>query len=430
MARGEFSCHKAGMKKPFRSTPTRSKLSVFRQLCNLIPTHLVAQLARTTGVEEKSRSFKPWSHVVSLLFAQFTHAVGLNDVCDALRLHSGPLAAIRGATPPSRNGLSTANRERSAALAEQLFWQTLEHLKSLSPAFAGGRAGKRLAYRFKTAIHVVDATTIQLVASALDWARHRRRKAAAKCHLRLDLHSFLPRFVLIDTARENDAKRAREVCAGIRAGEIVLFDKAYVDFVHLRDLNERGVCWVTRAKDNLAFKVVKRRIKKPAGKILRDDEILLTTPQSHADYPVRLRRVVALVEVDGVEREMVFLTNNLEWAASTVAELYRCRWQIEVFFKQIKQTLQLADFLGNSANAVRWQVWTALLVYVLLRYQAFLSRWGSSFVRLWTCVRAALWLKLDAVALLKSYGTAGGDFRLLGQPEAAYLPGFRPTSVG
>ena len=418
------------MKKQFRSTPARSKFSIFRQLCNLIPPHLVSELARATGAQEKSRSFKPWSHVVSLLFAQFTHAVGLNDVCDSLRLHSGPLSAIRGATPPSRNGLSTANRERPAALAEQLFWKTLEQLQSVSPAFGAGRAGQRLAHRFKTVIHVVDATTIQLVASCLDWAKHRRRKAAAKCHLRLDLHSFLPRFVLIDTARENDAKRAREVCAAVRAGEIVLFDKAYVDFAHLFDLLLRGVFWVTRAKDNLQFKVAKRRIKKPTGNRLRDDEILLTGPQSRADYPQRLRRVVALVEVDGVEREMVFLTNNLEWAASTVADLYRCRWQIEVFFKQIKQTLQLADFLGNSANAVRWQVWSALLVYVLLRYQAFLARWGSSFVRLWTCVRAALWLKLDAVALLKSYGTAGGDFRLLGQPQAAYLPGLQPKAVG
>lgn len=418
------------MKKPSHHTPTRSKLSIFRQLCNLIPNHLVSQLARATGAEKKSRSFKPWSHVVSLLFAQFTHALGLNDVCDSLRLHSGPLSAIRGATPPSRNGLSTANRERPAALAEQLFWKTLAHLQGVSPAFGTGRAGKRLAHRFKTTIHVVDATTIQLIASCLDWARHRRRKAAAKCHLRLDLHSFLPRFALIDTARDNDAKRAREVCAGIRAGEIVLFDKAYVDFAHLHDLNQRDVFWVTRAKENLQFKVVHRRLKKPAGRILRDDEILLTGAQSRTDYPQRLRRVVALVEVDGVEREMVFLTNHFEWAASTVAELYRCRWQIEVFFKQIKQTLQLADFLGNSANAVRWQVWTALLVYVLLRYQAFLSRWGSSFVRLWTCLRAGLWLKLDVVALLKSYGTAGGDFRLLGQPEAAYLPGLQPRAVG
>ncbi len=418
------------MKKKPVATPTRSKLSIFRQLCNLIPTHLVAQLARDTGAEKKSRSFTPWSHVVSLLFAQFTHAVGLNDVSDSLRLHSGPLSAIRGATPPSRNGLSTANRQRPAALAEQLFWKTLAHLQGLTPAFSAGRGGKRLAHRFKTAIHVVDATTLQLIASCLDWAKHRRRKAAAKCHLRLDLHSFLPRFALIDTARDNDAKRAREVCAGIRAGEIVLFDKAYVDFDHLRDLDARGVFWVTRAKDNLQFKVVQRRIKKPEGKILRDDEIRLTVPQSQTDYPQRLRRVVALVEVDGVERAMVFLTNHFAWAASTVAELYRCRWQIEVFFKQIKQTLQLADFLGNSANAVRWQVWTALLVYVLLRYQAFLSHWASSFVRLWTCVRAALWLKLDVAALLKSYGTAGGDFRLLGQPEAAYLPGLQPRTVG
>lgn len=418
------------MKKTSTGTPTRSKFSVLRQLCNLIPTHLVAQLARQTGVAEKSRSFSPWSHVVSLLFAQFTHAIGLNDVSDSLRLHSGPLSTLRGATPPSRNGLSTANRDRSATMAEELFWKTLKHLQTVAPAFGGGRRDQRLLHRFKTPIHIVDATTIQLVASALDWAKHRRRKAAAKCHLRLDLHSFLPRFALIDTARDNDAKRAREVCAGIRSGEIVLFDKAYMDFAHLHDLNERGVSWVTRAKDNLQFKVLKKRIKKPEGKILRDDEIRLTGTRGRSEHPQPMRRVVALVEVDGVEREMVFLTNNFEWAASTVAELYRCRWQIEVFFKQIKQTLQLADFLGNSANAVRWQVWTALLTYVLLRYQAFLSNWGSSFVRLWTCVRAALWLKLDSVALLKSYGTAGGGFRLLGQPEAAYLPGFRPAAAG
>lgn len=186
----------------------------------------MAQLARETGVQKKARSFTPWSHVVSLLFAQFTHAVGLNDVSDSLRLHSGPLSAIRGATPPRRNGLSTANRDRPAALAEQLFWRTLEQLKARSPGFAGGRAGKRLAHRFKGALHVVDSTTLQLVASCLDWAKHWRRKAAAQCHLRLDWHSFLPRFALIDTARDNDAQRAREVCAGIRAGEIVLFDKA------------------------------------------------------------------------------------------------------------------------------------------------------------------------------------------------------------
>jgi hypothetical protein len=241
--------------------------------------------------------------------------------------------------------------------------------------------------------------------------------------LRLDLQSFLPRFAIVDTAQHNDAKRAREVCAGIQAGEIVIFDKAYIDFSHLADLSRREVFWVSRAKDNLKFKVVRRYQWKAEGKILRDDLIQLTTPASRRDYPELLRRVVALVEVDGKEIVMEFLTNNLEWSAQSIVELYRCRWQIEVFFKQIKQTLQLADFLGTSANAVRWQVWTALLVYLLLRYLAFLSDWSHSFSRLFTAIRASLWKKWDVLSLLQLYGTADSHFRYLARPEQAYLPG-------
>ena len=221
----------------------------------------------------------------------------------------------------------------------------------------------------------------------MDWAKHRRRKAAAKCHMRLDLQSLLPRFAIIDTAKENDAKRARELCGGLRAGEIVLFDKAYVDFSHLHEMTQRGVYFVSRAKDNLAYRCVKRLQKKPQGKILRDDLIVLKTPASRQDYPLRLRRVEALVEVKGKEVVMVFLTNNLTGAPSSVCELYRCRWSIETFFREIKQTLNLCDFLGHSANAVRWQVWTALLLYVLMRFQAYLSRWEHSFTRLFTMVR-------------------------------------------
>ena len=302
--------------------------------------------------------------------------------------------------------------------------KVLEHLQTLSPEFVRGQRGRGITRRFRRVIHLVDSTTIQLVASCMDWAKHRRRKAAAKCHLRLDLQSFLPRFVIIDTARDNDARRAREVCAGIQPGEIVIFDKAYLDFAHLFALAMAGIHWVTRAKENLQYRVCKR-LKKPGDrKILRDDLIVLKTPGSREAYPERMRRVVALVEVEGKEVEMVFLTNHLEWSASSVADLYRCRWSIEVFFKQIKQTLQLSDFLGHSANAVRWQVWTALLVYLLLRYQAFLSRWNHSFTRLFAIVRSVLWRKLDLRALLDSYGTAGGSFRILGTPQAAYFPGF------
>ena len=410
------------MQKTTTPKPTRSSFTLLRQLCNLIPHHLVPQLARDTGVATQARTFRPWSHVVSLLYAQLTHALSLNDVCDALRLHSGPLSAIRAATPPSKNALSHANRQRDPLMAEQLFWAMLEHLQQLHPGF-GARRRPQFAFRFKRLIHVVDSTTIQLVARCLDWAKHRRRKAAAKCHVRLNLQTFLPRCAIVATAGEHDNRRAHELCAGVAPGEIVIFDKAYLDFAHLADLSQREVFWVTRAKDNLRGRVVRRLQVGRVGNILRDDLIRLTSGPSRHAYPVELRRVVALVEVDGEVREMIFLTNNLAWSAPTIADLYRCRWSIEVFFKELKQTLQLADFLGHNARAVRWQVWTALLVYLLLRFCAFLSQWSHSFTRLFTLLRAALWQRLDLRSLLDRYGTAGGGGRFLGTPEQAYLPG-------
>ncbi len=410
------------MHKTTTDKPTRSSFTLLRQLCNLIPNHLVPQLARTTGVDAQARTFRPWSHVVSLLYAQLTHALSLNDVADALHLHAGPLSAIRAATPPSKNALSHANRERNPQLAEQLFWTMLEHLQQLHPGF-GARRRPQFAFRFKRLIHVVDSTTIQLVARCMDWAKHRRRKAAAKCHVRLNLQTFLPRFAIVDTAGEHDNRRAHELCAGVAAGEIVIFDKAYVDFAHLADLSQREVFWVTRAKDNLRGRVRRKLQSGRSGHILRDDLIQLSNGPSRRAYPVELRRVVAHVEVDGECREMVFLTNNLTWSAQTIADLYRCRWSIEVFFKELKQTLQLADFLGHNAHAVRWQIWTALLVYLLLRFCAFLSQWSHSFTRLFTLLRAALWQRLDLRSLLDRYGTAGRGGRFLGTPEQAYLPG-------
>lgn len=401
--------------------PTRSKFNILRQICNHIPAGLVSKIARETGAEDKSRSFTPWSHVVGLAYAQVAHSIGLNDVCDSLQIHSGPLSSIRGATAPSRNGLSHANRQRPAQMAEDLFWAVMEHLRTDSPGFGIGKR-RGAAFRFKVPIHIVDTTVMELVANCMDWAKHRRRKAAAKTHMRLSLQSLLPAFVIVDTAREHDNKRARELCAGVQSGEIVLFDKGYLDFGHLRDLGQREVNWVTRARENMSYTVAKSLPKSTDPKILKDEIIMLNNLNEPA--PELMRRVVALVEVDGVEREMVFLTNNLQWSARSVADLYRCRWQIEVFFKQIKQTLQLADFLGHSANAVRWQVWIALLVYVLLRYLSYLSKWSHSFTRLFTILRAVLWERLDLLKLLNRYGTAKGSFRNLALPEQAYFPGF------
>jgi len=400
------------------------KYTMFKQVCNLIPPHLVNKLAREYGAEEKSRTFTPWSHVAALVYAQLTHAIGLNDVCDALRMNRGALATIRGATPPSRNNLSHANKVRDARMAEALYWAMMEHLMKQSPGFAKGKIRRGYLRRFHKAIYAVDSTTIQLVANCMDWAKHRRRKAAAKCHLRLNLQSFLPVCAIIDTAKFHDASQARDVCATLEDGEIVIFDKAYVDFVHLGELTERGVDWVTRAKDNLQCKVIQRLKTTENQRILKDEIIELTVFKSRQAYSRRLRRITALVEVDGKDEILEFLTSQLTWSAWTVTELYRCRWDIEVFFKEIKQTLQLADFLGHNANAVRWQMWMGLLVHLILRYLAYLYSWAHSFTRLFTVVRAVLWRYFYLDDLLNSYGTAKPPGRICGAPELAYLPGF------
>jgi IS4 transposase len=236
------------------------------------------------------------------------------------------------------------------------------------------------------------------------------------------LQSYLPSFVIIDTAAEHENTRAREVCAGLKSGEIAVFDKGYIDFEHLNDLNQRGVFWVTRAKDSMAYTVV-RTLNEASGKVLRDVLIRFHYHNAKRAYPQELRLVETCVEVEGKPTVMTFITNNFQWQPQSVADLYRCRWQIELFFKSLKQNLQVADFLGYSANAVRWQVWTALLVHLLLRFLAWQSRWTSYFGRVFTLVRATLWRRLDLLKLLELYGTAGANKRMCTRPEQAFLPG-------
>ena len=405
--------------------PSRHKMTVLAQICKLIPGHMVNKLAAKHGVEEQARTFSPWSHVVSLLFTQTSHAMGLNDVCDTLQNHKGVLTTIRRATAPSRNGLSNANRTRKPEMAEDLFWEMLKHLEGISEGFGMARKYCSLPKRFRKTISTMDSSTIKLFANCLDWAKHRRRKAAAKMHLRLNLQEFLPKMIIVKTAGTHDSAEAKELCADVKAGEIVVFDKAYIDYKHLYSMNTRGIFWVSRSKTNMKYKSVGQH-KGSMGKIIRDEIIELTCPNVGKKYPEKLRLVEAWVKIEGKEKRMTFITNNFEWAASSVSDLYKARWGIEVFFKELKQTLQLADFLGYNENAVKWQVWTALLVYLLLRFIAFQSKWGHSFFRLFTVLRGVLWSCLDMFSVLESYGTAGAVVRLRAVPEQGYLPGFAP----
>jgi hypothetical protein len=308
-------------------------------------------------------------------------------------------------------------------MGEDLFWAVTQQLQSSCPGF-GTDPYRGSVHRFKRSIHIADATVIQLVSSCVDWANHNRRKAAAKCHLRLSLRSLLPAFAVIETAREGDVERGRELCAGLKRGEVVLYDRAYHDLAHFRELTERGVFFVTRTRSQVRFERVRRLPSSSDPRILADEEVRLCTTQAQAKHPATLRRVRARVEIEGEECELEFLTNNFKWSAASVADLYRCRWAIEAFFKQIKQTLQLSNFVGHSANAVKWQIWMALLVYVLVRFQAWMSRWPHSFSRLVALLRAGLWLRRDLPDLLRRCGTASGSFHFLDRPRQTWLPNF------
>jgi hypothetical protein len=409
--------------------PTRHKFTILKQVMEKIPSYLVGKIAHKYGCDKKSRSFSPWSHVVTMIYAHLAHSLGLNDISDTLRHHSGALSTIRGATAPSRNGLSHANMVRSADMAQELFWMTLSELQKAYPEFGMGRKYCGFPARFKRIINVIDSTTIKLVANCMDWAKHRRRKAAAKCHMRLDLQTFLPRFAVVKTAGTHDSTEARVLCAEIRSGEIVVFDKAYIDFKHLKELTDRGVFWVSRAKDNMSYTVVKRN--KHKGDVKKDVIIRLRGYKARNDYPETMRMITARVEVDGKMVVLTFLTNNMEWSATSICDLYKGRWGIEVFFKQMKQTLQLGDFLGYSENAVRWQVWTALLTYVLLRLISYIGKWKDSFARLFTAIRGVLWSRYDLLSLLVGCcGTAKSPPRMILSVEQLYLPGFELKNYG
>ena len=404
--------------------PTKSKYTALNQVCKLIPAGLVDRLAKKHGVDKKSRAFSPWSHVVSMIHCQLAHSISLNDVADTLRNQAGSVATIRGAVPPSRNGLSHANANRNAAMAEDLFHEVLNYYKSTYKGFGYEHGYSGLPHRFKRTIYAIDSTTIRLFVNSIDWAKHRRRKAAAKCHMQLNMQTFLPSFAIVKTAGTHDSTEAVELCSNLKDGEIAIFDKAYLAFEHLNALDERGVFWVSRAKDNMQYNVVGQQAE-PGGNIVRDVLVEFSKKKSFDKYPKRMRLVEADININGKLKRMTFITNSLIWSSRSICDLYKCRWGIEVFFKQVKQSLQLVDFLGYSENAVKWQVWTAMLTYLLLRVIAFIGSWKNSFTRLFTLVRGVLFSCLDIFSVMELCGTARGSPRIENAIQQLQLPGLK-----
>jgi hypothetical protein len=405
--------------------PARASYSILKQLVQLLPKNLADVLGKEYKIQV--RKFSVWSQIVSLLYGHLSRAYSLNEICDAIAMHLGQWCTFRNATAPKRNTFANANKTRNPAAIEAFYWHTVDHLQKLSPRFGVGRKCRGFLHRLNRNIYAIDSTTIQLVLNCIDWAKHRAKKAAAKAHIRINVATMLPTFVIAEDAAHHDSKRAEALCSTMKEGDVLLADRAYDEFGFLHSLTERGIFFVVREKDKTRFKLVQEQ-KVTAKGVIADQIIKLSGTNTSSKYVTLLRRVTALVEVDGKEQTLVFLTNNMNWSPRTIAELYRARWNIELFFKELKQTVQLQDFIGYSQNAVKWQIWSGLLTHLLLRFSKYVSGWSHSFSRLCGIIHSVVWSKMNLASMLKFYGIAGAPHRPVPIPEQPYLQGFEPCT--
>lgn len=401
------------MKKETNSKATKTIYTILRQVTTLVPREFVDDAVKEHGV--KWRKFDPYSHLLTLVTVQLSRQESLNGICDIAR--GNPYEWNRaGLTIPQRNTLSNANTKRDPKVAEDVFWKLLERFRNESPGFASDRYEGFLSRIRNHRIFLLDSSTIKLTMDCFEWARFRRKKAAAKLHMTMELSSRLPSFAIVEDAAHHDSVRAKACTSHLDHGDILVADRAYLDMSFFSELSRRGVFFVVRKKCNMRFKTVEH-LQPPsdgdannhATQILSDEKVVPEKASTAEKYKAdggNLRCVTALVEVRGEMKQMTFLTNNFKWSARTIAELYKARWGIETFFKEIKQTCQIHDFIGYSENAVKWQIWAGLIAHLLLRYIRHLSKWKHSFSRLAGIVRGCLWLKKKLMSLLEIYGTA------------------------
>ena len=363
----------------------KASCSMFSQILKLIPRIEFERIVKETGAEYRSKGLSSWSQFVAMLFCQFARAHSLREVEGGLKSCEGKLVHL-GIVAPVRSSLSYANRHRPWELFEKVFYGLFEKI-------AAKVVGKR-KFRFKNKLVSIDSTTIDLCLSMYDWAHFCRTKGAVKLHLVLDHDGYLPRFAVITDGKVSDIEVAREM--SFPAGTIVVEDRGYTDYELYARWTESGVFFVSRLRANALFEVLEERDVPQRQSVLKDQIIRLTgKPQK---CPHLLRRVEAVREDTG--EILVFVTNHYRLAASTIAAIYKDRWQIELFFKALKQNLKIKTFVGTSANAVKTQIWTALISMLLLRYLQLISCFGWSLSNLVAMLRMNLFTHRDLVAWL------------------------------
>lgn len=354
--------------------------SIFNQLLQLFSRADFERAVQTTKAERHARGFTCWGQFVAMLFCQLGRAHSLREICGGLASCEGKLAHL-GITAPHRATLAYANAHRPWQLFEAVFYQLLARCRTV----AGGKS-----FRFKPKLLSLDATMIDLCAELFPWAAYVRTKGAVKLHFTLDHDGYLPTLMVLTDGKHRETGIARRQT--FAAGTFLLFDRGYLNFTWFAELTAAGVFFVTRLKVNARYRVRERRPVPQDRGIVCDQVIRFTGTLTRHKYPGLLRRVV-LRTAEGERLE--FLTNHLTLGATTIARLYKDRWQIELFFKALKQNLRVKTFVGTSANALHVQIWTALIALLLLKYLQLKARFGWSLSNLVALLRMNLFVYRD-----------------------------------
>jgi hypothetical protein len=350
--------------------------SCFAQILSLIDRAGFVRAVRQHQAERAAKGFGCWDHLVAMLFCQMGSAHSLREICGGLATALGKLVHLGVRRTPTRSTLAYANAHRPWQLYETLFYQVLSQCQSVA-------ASKRRRFRFKHPLRTLDTTIIELCATVFDWARFQRTKGAIKLHLQLDHQGCLPCWALVTDGDTNDVRIAQQLT--FAPGTIVAIDRGYLDYALYHRWTRTEVGFVTRPRTNMLYEVLERRPVPARGPVLADEVIRLTGLHAAARCPVPLRQIMIWDERQ--QRRLTFLTNLMHLAASTIAAIYKERWQIELLFKALKQHLKIKTFVGTSENAVQVQIWIALLAMLLLKFLQLKSTWPWSLSNLAALLR-------------------------------------------
>jgi len=382
--------------------------SIFSQLLQCFPRLEFESLVSKHQAERHARGFSCWGQFIAMLFCQLGRAHWLREICGGLASCEGKLRHLGLSDSPRRSTLAYANEHRPWELYREVFWKLKQRCISECQ-----QRGHR--FRFKNKLLSMDGSTVALCVWMYDWAHFQRAKGAVKLHLVLDHDGYLPSYAVITTGKKHEITVAREM--RFDAGTILVFDKGYADYAWWKRLDQQGVFFVSRLREDAKYTVQgEREIASRNEHILLDQEITLTGyRQLGRDGWQGLRRIEVWLE--DKQETMVLVTNHRRLSAATIAEIYRDRWQIEAFFKSIKQLLKLKTFVGTSERAVLTQIWTALIVMLLLRWLVLKARYGWSLSNLVALLRQQLFVYRHLWSWL--------DHPFTGPPAPALVEQFR-----